>query len=72
MCFYPEKKQVKHEPNLQSAILNQLLPVMGVTYMGSFRYSSVEETGSFEAKFARSLPQFDQMSSVTGDTVVYI
>ena len=30
MCLYPEKKQVKHEPNLQSAILNQLLPVMGV------------------------------------------
>ena len=27
MCLYPEKKQVKHEPNLQSAILNQLLPV---------------------------------------------
>ena len=27
--LYPEKKQVKHKPNLQSAILNQLLPVTG-------------------------------------------
>ena len=45
-----------------------------MTYMGVFRCSSpfvsteicAEETGSFEAKLARSLPQFDQTSSVTG------
>ena len=27
ICLYPEKKQIKHELNLQSTILNQLLPV---------------------------------------------
>ena len=78
MSLYPGKKQNKHDPKLELAILNQLLPVMGVAtwwrrwdpYNSLSPFISIEiwaeETGSFEANLVYSFPQFDQVSPVTG------